>query len=168
MWSDRTRDVYFNETKCLDQVQLNEYYKPIALLESRLISRPFCYLIFSEWFFIFENLHPRRRRFDMIEVWTILAFVMRRCQFVQSLTDDLDERWIDSVASSLQNNESTLNFFCFTRRWRRRSTLSSDETASHVFHSEDSNKDIGNPTSQSSEYDSILSQSTTCPSHDLS
>ena len=110
-----------------------------------------------------KNYCPRHMR-PMCHLWLLNSFKV-------SSTISINVLLI--LSHRLSNNESTLNFFFerdqpyhllwsnqrffswFTRRWRRRSTVSSDRTASHVFHSEDSNKDIGNPTSQSSEYDSF-------------
>jgi hypothetical protein len=44
-------------------------------------------------------------------------------------------------------------------------SIASDQTAAHVFHAEDSNEDLENQTSQSSENDSILLQPMASPSH---
>ena len=51
------------------------------MFSSRLISRPFCYLLFSEWFFISANRRHHRRWFEMIEVGRFLFSSHNRSVF---------------------------------------------------------------------------------------
>ena len=80
-------------------------------------------------FFIATNLRPRRR-FDMIEVARCLfssqsigvRYLTRK--WIQSLAEDLDRRYVESVAHRLCNSESTTEVFFEHDRIRDCSSVS--------------------------------------------